>query len=86
MTSIFHLTHKGWFGLCPVYLGDFESDEPLVCERHWFFAPLMILSELIFDLCFFAQDMAGAEPTGWPIRVTGRLDEPIELEIASDVQ
>lgn len=24
------LTHRGWFGLCPVYVGDINSDEPFI--------------------------------------------------------
>lgn len=32
------LTHKGWFGICPVYIGGIESDGPLIVER----SPLLL--------------------------------------------
>lgn len=79
--TVIRLTHKGWFGLCPVYLGAIGSDAPHVHERHWLFWPLLELSHLFFELCFLVQDMAGAEPTGWPLRITGRLREPVVLMV-----
>lgn len=39
-------THKGWFGFCPIYLAEVESDGPIVDHRHWSLLPLMWLSEL----------------------------------------
>lgn len=42
-------THYGWFGLCPVYLGGVETDDPKVAERNgipeWWFD----FNELIFQ-------------------------------------
>ncbi len=29
LTSVTY-THKGWIGLCPVYIGDPDTDEPLL--------------------------------------------------------
>lgn len=71
------LTHKGWFGICPVYIGDLESDAPFIDPRHWTLMPLLDLSELMFDVCFWLKEMTdpGVDQP-WPIRVTGRLDEP----------
>ena len=70
----FTLTNKGVFGLCPVYYANINSEAPLIVVRHWLLVPLMWLSEFVFDLCFMAQDLAGAEPTGWPLKVTGKIE------------
>lgn len=69
------LTHKGWFGICPVYFADLETDAPLVVERHWIFVPLMLLSEAIFYLAFTAWGMIDPdfEPQ-WPLKITGKLE------------
>ena len=75
-------THKGWFGLCPVYVGALESDAPLVHERHWLLLPLMVLSECIFSLLFSAISVLDPEYLpAWPLRVTGRLATPIERSV-----
>lgn len=70
------ITHKGWFGLCPIYMGTMDGDEsaPLIVERHWVFVPLFLLSELIFSVMFAAISLFDLtyEPE-WPIRVTGEL-------------
>lgn len=73
-------THKGWFGLCPVYLANIQSSGPDVHERHRAFAPLMWLSVHLFDLCFELQQMCdpAAEPA-WPLKITGELRPPITL-------
>jgi len=49
------LTHKGWFGLCPVYIGDIHGDAPLLVERHWSLLPLMVISEWLFAAIMFVQ-------------------------------
>lgn len=76
------LTHKGWFGLCPVYLGGLDGDAPLVVERHWVLVPLMLLSECGFGMLFVlgALLLADFEPA-WPLRVTGELDPPRPIDI-----
>lgn len=28
-------THRAWFGVCPVYMGDIDSQAPHVHPRHW---------------------------------------------------
>ncbi|MBE2242453.1 MAG: hypothetical protein IAE86_06845 [Burkholderiaceae bacterium] len=75
------LTHKGWFGVCPVYLADLDSDAPLVVERHWALVPLMLLSEACFGALFVLGSLfAGFEPA-WPISVTGELDTPVTIDV-----
>lgn len=71
------LTHRGWFGLCPVYFGGLESGEPLVEPRHFLLTPLMMLSEGLFAVAFWCA--SAMDPTfepSWPLRVTGKLAQP----------
>lgn len=72
------LTHKGWYGLCPVYIGALDSDEPIMGWRHWAAAPLFWISMVIeFTI---VQAMLFSNPdveTSLPLRVTGRLDKAI---------
>lgn len=76
MSTSVQLTHKGWFGICPVYLANLDSAAPLVVERHWVLLPLMLLSECCFGLVFvLGSFLAGFEPA-WPLRVTGELAPP----------
>jgi len=68
-------THKGWFGFCPVYLANLETDSPVVHERHKFLLPLFILSELFFGGYFFIR--TSLQPDfipEWPITVTGEIN------------
>jgi hypothetical protein len=30
-----YFTHEGWFYLCPVYLGNVDSNRPRVHEKNW---------------------------------------------------
>lgn len=74
------LTHKGWLGVCPVYLGGLESEAPLVEPRHWVLEPLFGISTLLFDLAAAALTMM--DPTfvpQWPLHVTGKLATPLDL-------
>lgn len=70
------LTHKGWFGLCPVYMDDpqgkSESDGAWLEPRFPFTGWLIDLSAFIFDLM---------DGPGYPIRITGKLSEPIIKEM-----
>lgn len=70
------LTHKGWFGVCPVYFANLYSEAPVVIERHWVFLPLFILSEWFFGACFFLASLVNPhfEPE-WALRVTGEIEE-----------
>ena len=75
------LTHKGWFGICPVYFGGLYTEAPHVYERHWLLAPLMSLSEWCYAATFFVGQLMNPEfEPGWPLRITGELKKPIEVE------
>ena len=79
-------THKGWFGICPVYFGDLETESPNILERHWLFIPLMDLSELFFRIGFHIMEFFDAEyEPSWPLRITGELKAPILFD-EDDVQ
>ncbi len=70
-------THKGWFGICPVYIGDADGDAPLVDPRHWIFAPLMWFSERMYDVCFFVASTLNPEfEAAWPISME-EMDAPV---------
>lgn len=71
-------THKGWFGICPVYFSRPESDAPGIDPRHWAFIPLMLTSELLFGLWFTFRGLVSDnyEPQ-WPMVITGELATPI---------
>lgn len=70
-------SHKGWFGICPVYVGNLSSNSPNVDERHWLLIPLMFFSEFFFDICFAVKTWMDPdyEPE-WPITHLEPLDEP----------
>lgn len=85
MTTI-RVTHKGWFGLCPVYLGNLDDACPLVLERSRLLVPLMMLSEAMFGVVNWC--MSALRPDhepGWPIRVTGEIDG-WNIEVPDDVE
>lgn len=76
------LTHKGWFGLCPVYIGSPESEEPLLVPR-------IPLTDWLMDFSDWAYRMTGRcmeilapewEWPGYPIAITGRLAAPRVIE------
>jgi hypothetical protein len=71
-------THKGWFGLCPVYFSGIESEGPVIDPRREWMNPLMGFSEILFAAYIFVRTMIDVtyEP-GWPLLVTGELDQPI---------
>ena len=70
------LTHKGWFGICPVYFGRLDSEAPLVVERHKLLLPLMMLSEFVYGLVLmFSEDPQ------WPLIITGELPPGRVLDV-----
>lgn len=70
------LTHKGWFGICPVYFGRLDTEAPLVVERHKLFLPLMMVSEFVFGLALmFSEDPE------WCLMITGELPPGRVLDV-----
>lgn len=65
-------THKGWIGLCPVYIANPDSMgpdvEPRVPRTDW----LLHLSLWLFD--FFGA-LSHGDDGSIPIRITGKLGD-----------
>lgn len=70
-------THKGWFGLCPVYIAEPLANDPWIDARYPCTDWLIDLSALFFRV--FVNRGADDYPT-WAIRVTGELEDPIVVE------
>ena len=69
-------THKGWFGICPVYFADLDSDAPLIVERNAIYIPLFILSEFMFSIIHFVQSLINPDADlYWPLKVTGYVSK-----------
>lgn len=80
-----NLTHKVWFGLCPVYFSDPFGDAPMVEPRHWLLTPLMMASELGFSAMFTFARMARPDyEAAWPLKITGKLATPIALQVPTE--
>lgn len=79
------LTHKGWFGLCPVYIGGNYRGAPVYVERHWTALPLLMLSELMAVVCLlcFALMDPMAEPV-LPLKTTGKLPPGRTMTLPDD--
>lgn len=79
------LTHKGWFGFCPVYFAELDSEAPFIEPRHPLFSFLFTLSEMMFASIHWFQELINpyAEQF-WVITVTGELEEPIEISIEEE--
>ena len=82
-------THKGWFGLCPVYLGDQQDgkeidavepegflDMPVVTARWELLEYWFDFNVAVVDTIHFIGGAFGIEPKGYPLYITGKLKEP----------
>lgn len=70
-------THKGWFGLCPVYISEPHSDEPSIEPRYLCTDWLLALSAWIWSWDF---SFVEGDDKALPIRVTGELEDPFVVE------
>lgn len=78
---IVQLTHVGWFGVCPVYLGDLDTEAPTVVERHWLLSPLMAFSQAMYGIVFWCTEVMGREPPGWPLLITGENPRDMTIDM-----
>lgn len=78
-------THKGWFGICPVYFANLQSDSPVVHERRPWMLPLMMISEFMYGVAFACTRLVRPdwEPM-WPLRVTGVISPPLVLDLPTE--
>lgn len=69
-------THKGWFGICPVYLGNLDQEYCVkVAPRWWFVVPLFVVSEWWQGAIIYVRTWAYPEyEPSWEFEVTGELD------------
>ena len=75
-------THKGWIGLCPVYVANPNSVSPDIDPRYPLTEWLLYLSLGLFD---FFSSLTGGDDGSIPIKITGKLDKPIVEEGGADV-
>lgn len=74
-------THKGWFGLCPVYVGNLDGGAVELEARHWTLEWLFDLSEIILGICFACNALIDPHfDAMWPIKLTGKLGTPRVIE------
>lgn len=69
-------THKGWFGLCPVYIAEDDSIEGPRLE------PRLPFTEWLIHLSAWVYDLLNAE--SFPIMFTGELDPPKLIDVDHD--
>lgn len=69
-------THKGWFGVCPVYLGGHEQQYCVkVAPRWWYVVPLFWVSFAAQAVAIYFCSWFNPEYVPcWAFRVTGELD------------
>lgn len=85
MTVKTTLTHKGWFGICPVYFADLDSEGPFVEPRHLLLLPLFYFSEFMFRIAFWCSEKMNPDfEAQFPLKVTGRVYPPIVIEHDGD--
>lgn len=70
-------THKGWFGLCPVYISEPHSVEPGIEPRYPCTDWLLTVSAWI---CSWDFRFVEGDDKDLPIRVTGELEDPFVVE------
>lgn len=78
-------THKGWFGLCPIYLANVDSDAPYIEPRFMLTSWLISLSTFIYGSCiWFVSVINPAFEPAWPMLITDELANPIWIEVDHD--
>ncbi len=73
-------THYGTFGLCPVLIARPLSDDPDLRPRYPFTGWLFWLSVGLYNAASDALEVTGEEPSGFPIKVKGRLNESLSFQ------
>ena len=76
-------THKGWFGICPIYLGDIEGECNVTAMHDWL-EWLMDVSEVLMGLAISVRCWLNPEyEPMFAMRVTGELESPIVRVVES---
>lgn len=75
-------THKGWFGLCPIYMKDIDTDCPMIEPRIPLTGWLIDVSEFIYGTCIWVATTVNPEHEPlWPMLITGKLASPKLIEV-----
>lgn len=71
----FNPSHRGWLGICPVYISGIGTDDIMLQERHILMLPLLWFSILMMGICILILTLANDdyEPM-FPVRITGRIE------------
>lgn len=73
-------THKGWFGLVPVYIADVDKEEPTLIGRvpytDWAVA---VMATAFFGMGWLLERISPSADWGFPI-IMEELDEPFMEE------
>lgn len=78
-------THKGWFGLCPVYICSDNPDRPAIIARWPSLDFLFHVSDKLFDAVASTMDFLRIpRQEGAPIMFTGKLVRPVIIDLSSD--
>jgi hypothetical protein len=67
-------THRGWLGICPIYLADTDSDAPFIMARHWALDWLLDAHIAVLDALFSAVSCINPWfAPRWPLLITEAL-------------
>lgn len=67
-------THRGWFGFCPIYIGDPYGKCPDIIARHRWLHPLLELNVWLQEVAIGMCTMMNPEwEPVWKIRLTGKM-------------
>lgn len=71
------MTHKGWFGIAPVYVAEKESrgEDMFICPRFECLEWMIDVSAWVFDRCSDLMEFMGYTVEGYPLTVGSELPE-----------
>lgn len=78
-------THKGWVGICPVYIGGIEDGTWRIDARRWWLEPLHDFSLALYRLTFRLVEAMGGDVAGFPVRITEKMSEPLTVTYRREV-
>lgn len=73
------MTHKGWFGLCPIWAGGLLQDQCYVEARHRWLEWLFDVSTALFSLRHTVEAALGEHDLRFSLRLTGEIRHRIRV-------
>jgi hypothetical protein len=64
-------THNGWFGFCPVKVGDLGQEPILMAPRWFWLAPIFFVSQEFAKASITFASAFSDEQPAWRLRITG---------------